>query len=217
MPAGHVARIAIHVCADVATRGIRRCWPPPFAAPDTLERIMRVCQQLGIAEQHVLAGEQATAAALQEALRAASTVMAGDGGLVMLSFSGHTERGDGPIETACWCLVGGGVELAQIAQLVAQLPLTTRVLLICDTCYAAAITEVLVGAQPVVVVASCSAEQTMVDRLRSEFVVRLEEFVRVEGRRGSLAMLRAALEADTPDCERPVVWSNTGFDDQLAL
>jgi hypothetical protein len=171
--------------------------------------VTRICRELGIVEQHVLTGERATARALLETLRAVGCVVAG-GGLIVVTFAGHTERGDGPIETARWCTADGGVELSQIAQHLAQLPPAARVLLICDTCYAAAIAEVLIGVQPVVVVASCSAKQTMIDRLTSELVVRLEEFVCVHGRRGSLAALRAMLDADTPDCERPVVWSNVG-------
>jgi len=36
-----------------------------------------------------------------------------------------------------------------------------------------------------------------------------EAFVCAAGAQGSLEALRAALEDDTPDCERPVVWTNT--------
>ncbi|HEX3475315.1 MAG TPA: hypothetical protein VHT91_09855 [Kofleriaceae bacterium] len=42
----------------------------------------------------------------------------------------------------------------------------------------------------------------MIVRRHSEFVVRLGSPL------GSIDELRAALEADTPDCERPVVWTN---------
>jgi hypothetical protein len=124
-----------------------------------------------------------------------------------VTFSGHTERGDGPIETARWCLVGGGMMLSQIADHLAQLPPAARLVIIADTCYAAAITQCLRGAQLAVVVASCAEDQTMVERARSEFVVRLEDLVCSDPSR-SIDELRAALEADTPDCERPVVWTN---------
>jgi hypothetical protein len=48
----------------------------------------------------------------------------------------------------------------------------------------------------------------MVERARSEFVVRLERLLCGEDCRCSLADVRAALEADTPDSERPAVWTN---------
>jgi hypothetical protein len=48
----------------------------------------------------------------------------------------------------------------------------------------------------------------MIDRARSEFVVRLDAFVGERRSDGTLAQLRDVLEDDTPDCERPVVWTN---------
>jgi len=202
--------IAIHVCADVETTGLRRSWPPPIASRDTLDRAERICEVVGIAEQQTLAGERATAAALLDALdRAAAAI--GDAGLLVVSFAGHTERGDGPIETARWCLVGGGVTLAQLADGLARLPPAARLVIIADTCYAAAIAAVLHGPQPAVVIAGCGEDQTMIERAHSEFVVRLEDFVCAgpPGPPGStIGALRDLLEADTPDCERPVVWTN---------
>lgn len=207
MPTRPTRALAIHVCADIASRGGGR-WPRAAAARDTVRRTARICRQIGVVEQRILAGEGATRAALRGALVQASTTLAGDG-LLVLAFSGHTERGEGPIGTARWCLFDGGVELSQVACHLALLPGGARLVIVSDTCYAAAISSALVGAQPTLVVAGCSDEQTMVGRSKSEFVVRLEKFVCSGRNRGSLADLRAALEADTPDCERPSIWTNT--------
>ena len=198
--------LAIHVCADAETTGLRRPWPPVIAARDTLQRTQRICEHSGVVEQRTLAGDQATAEALRDALGHAAAVLI-NGGLLVLTFSGHTERGDGPIETARWCLVGGSLTLAQIADQLVQLPPAARLVIIADTCYAAAIAQCLRGPQLAIVVASCSEDQTMISRARSEFVVQLEDLVCSDPSR-TIDELRAALEADTPDCERPVVWTN---------
>jgi hypothetical protein len=198
--------LAIHVCADAETSGLRRRWPPAFAAHDTVQRAQRICERCGVVEQQTLAGDQATAEALRDALDHAAAVLI-NGGLLVLTFSGHTERGDGPIETARWCLVGSSLTLAQIADQLALLPPAARLVIIADTCYAAAIAHCLRGAQLAVVAAACGEDQTMIERARSEFIVRLEHLVCSDPSR-SIDELRAALEADTPDCERPVVWTN---------
>jgi hypothetical protein len=201
-----ISALALHVCADVPTTGLRRTYPPSVAAPDTICRAMAIARHLGIAYQRTLAGEQVTAAVLRGELGWAALALA-PRGLFFLSFSGHTERGEGPIETTRWCLAGGGLDLATIAGDLARLPPGARLIVLCDTCYAAAITSTLVGDQEVIVVGSCAEDQTMLERRSSEFMVRLEQFVR-SGAQGSLDELRAVLEADTPDCERPFVWTN---------
>jgi hypothetical protein len=210
-PGHRTDALAIHVCADTETTGLHRSWPPPAAARDTAQRAQRICEHAGVAEQRTLAGDQATAEALRDALDHAAAVLSEDG-LLVVTFSGHTERGEGPIGDARWCLVGGGLPLSQIADHLARLPPTARLVIIADTCYAAAIAQCLRGTQPAVVIASCGDDQTMIVRRHSEFVVRLEDFV-CAGRPpgsppGSIDELRGALEADTPDCERPVVWTN---------
>ena len=201
-----IRALAIHVCADAQTTGLRRSWPPAIAAHDTVQRAQGICERSGVVEQRTLAGDQATAEALRDALGHAAAILI-NGGLLVLTFSGHTERGDGPIETARWCLVGGGMMLSQIADHLAQLPPAARLVIIADTCYAAAIAHCLRGPQLAVVVASCGEDQTMIERARSEFVVRLEDLVCAD-LSPSIDELRAALEADTPDCERQVVWTN---------
>lgn len=200
--------LAIHICADAETRGSQRCWRPLLAARDTVQRAQRICAHAGVTEQRTLAGDQATAEALREALGHAAAVLI-DRGLLVVTFSGHTERGDGPIETARWCLVGGGVMLSQIAEPLAQLPPSARLVIIADTCYAAAIARCLRGLQAAVVIASCGEDQTMIERARSEFICRLEDLVCSSDLSRSIDEIRNALEDDTPDCERPVVWTNS--------
>lgn len=210
--------LAIHICADVETAGLRRRWPPPHASQDTLGRALRICALVGIGEQRVRAGHQATAAAVRDALATAAATL-GDDSLLVVSFAGHTERGDGPIATARWCLVGGGITLADLADDLARLPRSTWISIIADTCYAAAIATVLHGPQAVVVIGSCGDDQTMIERAHSELIVRIEGFVHAEMQEAmrppqghatgsALDALRDVLEADTPDCERPVVWTN---------
>lgn len=196
------------MCGDATTRGLHRQWPPSHTAPDTTERAARICRRLGIVDQRTLAGKGATAGALRGAMRFASGKLASEG-LLVLTFSGHTERGDGPIETARWCLVGGGLELEKIADELAMLPARAQVIVVCDSCYGSAIASVLRGPQQTVVLAGCGDDQTMLERVSSELMVRLEAFVCADGAQGSLDALRIALEDDTPDCERPVVWTNT--------
>jgi len=203
-----LSALAIHIGADIAYAEPDRRWPHAMAARDTVQRAARICRHAGIVEQLTFGGEHATVSAVVCALVRAGAVLTNDG-LLVLTFSGHTRRGDGPLDTARWCLFDGWLELSELARHLALLPATARLVVICDTCYAAAIAKTLVGAQRTLVVAGCSDEQTMVDRLRSEFIVRLEAFVCSAPSPGSLEHLRALLEADTPDCERPCVWTNT--------
>lgn len=206
MSADRMAARAIHVCADNASAGPDRRWPVLHATQDTARRVEQICRALGVDDQRVLSREHATVAGVLGALADAAAELLDDG-LLVLTFSGHTVRGTGPVEAARWCLFDGGVELSQIAGQLARLPDGVRVIVLSDTCYASAIASVLCGPQQVVIVASCGEDQTMVDRMASEFVVRLEAFVESNAR-GSLRELRDVLEADTPDCERPVVWTN---------
>jgi len=199
--------LAIHLCADTETSGLRRRWPPTFAGHDTVQRAQRICEHVGVVEQRTLAGDQMTAEALRAALDHAAAALI-NGGLLVLTFSGHTERGEGPLETARWCLVDGSLTLAEIADQLALLPPAARLVIIADTCYASAIAPCLRGPQLAVVIASCGEDQTMIERARSEFVVRLEDLVCSGDPSRSIDEIRAALEDDTPDCERPVVWTN---------
>jgi hypothetical protein len=203
----HPKAIAIHVCADRARRGPDKWWTPLASFADSVQRASAICDRAGIVEQRTLAGEQASCAAVLGALDDAGARL-DDGGLLVLMFAGHCERGDGPIETARWCLADGGLEIAALAAQLAQLPTQTCVVIIADTCYAAAIAAVFTGPQPVLLLASCGEDQTTVARRSSDLMVRLEQFWFAADGPGSVTELRDTLEADTPDCERPVVWTN---------
>jgi hypothetical protein len=199
---------AIHICADRAITSDGRWWPPIESVEDTVERAQRICRHLGVGRQQLLAGAQATIDGVVTALRQACAVL-GRNGTLILTFAGHTFRGLDAMGRARWCLFDGGLELGRVAQELAQLPPDARIVVISETCYATALASCLVGTQQVVVLGSCSDEQTTIIRMRSEMMVRLERFVCSTPTQGSLEALRSCLEHDTPDCERPCVWTNT--------
>src|ERR1043165_8725402 len=101
MPPDRRSSLAIHVCGDAVTTGLRRRWPASRTPRDTTQRAIRICHQLGIANQHTLTGSRATAASLIDALLHACTALTSDG-LFVLSFSGRAERGKGPIGSTRW-------------------------------------------------------------------------------------------------------------------
>jgi len=96
-----------------------------------VRRTAQICRWAGIAEQRTLAGPAATRAAVLAALREAAAALRRDG-LLALTFSGHTVRGDGPIEAARWCLFDGGLAMAELAAQLARLPATSRLVIITD-------------------------------------------------------------------------------------
>ena len=200
-----VSAIAIHICADVLTTEPYRRWSTLVASRDTVQTIEAMSRDAGIAEHVRLTGEQATCEALRAALDAATTGL-DDDGLLVLTFSGHTERGDGPIEATRWCLADGPIGVAEVAARLAQLPSRARIVAIVDSCYAAAIKHVPLGPQAFALIGGCQEEQTMLERARSELVVRLEQ-LHATSRRPSLQTVKALLEDDTPDAERPCVWT----------
>lgn len=201
--------LAVHVRADLAPSGPSRWWPPIIAAEDTVRRATAICRHIGVADQRVLSGERATREALFEVLHDARRSLGSDDTLI-LTFTGHTERGDRPIECARWCLFDGGLEISEIASPLARFAAEVQLVVIATTCYATAIIRVLSGAQPAVVLASCRDDQTQTGRLHSEPMLRLERFLCSASPGGTLDDLRRQLEHDTPDCERPCVWTNTG-------
>jgi hypothetical protein len=207
MVSGPTDALAIHVEADVASSGAERRWPVTASARDTARRMARICERVGVAEQRTLIGSDATIAALLDALAWARGALSSSGFLV-LTFSGHTRRGDGPVTTARWCLFDGEMELSRVSTSLADRPDEVRLVVICDSCYAASIARTLAGPQGAVVLASCGEDQTMVERASSQFAVSLEELVGAAGAGPSLEELRIGLEHDTPDSERPTVWTN---------
>lgn len=208
--AGPHRALAIHICADVLTTEPHCHWPPPVSARDTIARTARMCERAGVSEQYTLAGAAATCDNVLDALQAAALILAGTG-LLVLTFSGHTERGTGAIVDAHWCFADGTLGVAELARELARLPPGARVVVIADTCSATAIRHAALGPQPFLLIAGCDDEQTMTERLPSEFIFRLEELL-LRRPDPSLADVRAVLEANTPDSERPVVWTNTADD-----
>jgi hypothetical protein len=203
------AAIAIHVCADVLATEPYCRWTALIAARDTVQTTEKLCRSAGIADQHLLIGEHATRAALEAQLHAAAHALHDDG-LLVLTFSGHTERGAGPIAATRWCLYDGPIGLAELAAQLARLPRTARVVVIADTCYAAAIKHVALGPQPFLLIGGCQEEQTVLERARSEIIVRLERLLGPgDGPGPSVLAVKAMLEDDTPDAERPCVWTSS--------
>jgi hypothetical protein len=125
--------LAIHVCASIATAAPGRWWPRLPSFEDTVLRAAAICRRIGIDDQQTLAAERATRAALLQALQDARTALADDG-LLILTFAGHTVRGDGPPEAAQWCLFDGGLEISQLADQLALFPERARLVIIADTC-----------------------------------------------------------------------------------
>jgi hypothetical protein len=152
MPIGLPA-LAIHVGADLATEGGVLRWPRSVAAEDTVRRTTQICRRAGVAAQRTLAGTEATKAAVMSALHNAAAALTRDG-LLVLTFSGHTVRGEGPIESTRWCLFDDGLAMSELARLLAYLPRASRLVLITDTCHATAIARCLRGPQLAVVIAS---------------------------------------------------------------
>lgn len=208
--AGPHRALAIHIGADVLTTEPHCHWPAPVAARDTIARAARMCERAGVDEQYTLAGAAATCDNVLDALQAAALILASDG-LLVLTFSGHTERGDGALGDAHWCFADGTLAVAELARELARLPHHARVIVIADTGAATAIRHAPLGPQAFLLIAGCDDDQTMSERLPSEFVYRLEALL-LRCPDPSLADVRAALAADTPDSERPVVWTNAADD-----
>ena len=184
--------LAIHIGADVLTTEPHCHWPVPVSARDTIARTARMCERAGVSEQYTLAGAAATCDNVLDALQAAALILATEG-LLVLTFSGYTERGDGAI--------------AELARELSRLPAQARIVVIADTCSATAIRHTPLGPQPFLLIAGCDDDQLMTERLPSEFIHRLEELL-IRRPDPSLDDVRAVLAADTPASERPVVWTN---------
>lgn len=211
--------MAVHIGADVVPG--RR---PVRSSRDTLRRMSRLCAAAGLTAQVRLTGERATCDGVRRAVGRVARLLA-PGGLLVLTFSGHSERGP---SRAGWCLHDGVLRLPEVASLLATVPRDTCVVVVADTCYAAALAQAVdpgpvpglgpaLGPGPVpgpalVLLAACGAGQCTLDRPSSEFVERLERLVLPGGVRdpacASYAWLATELCRDTPDVERPSVWTN---------
>jgi hypothetical protein len=174
----------------------------------------RLCAAAGIQNQHCLVGEQATA----DNVRVALTHAARDidpHGLLVLTFTGHSdrrlrdERGE---RITQWCLYDRGVRVDEITELLSAFAPTVRVVVIADTCYAGAFARFADVACTLVLLGACADNQTKISGPTSDFMVRLEGLVYPGGAPNpscvSYRWLERQLHQDTPDAERPQVWTN---------
>jgi hypothetical protein len=206
--------VAVHVCADLPSRDEHLPRTAVRCARDTLARMVRVCAAAGIEVQHRLAGQEATTGRLREVLTAAVADLDPDG-LLVLTFAGHSDRRRRDTEgkpIVRWCLNDGGLAIREVAGLLAALRSTAHLVVVADTCYAGAFAHHGDLAATLILLAACEADQTTLSGPTSDFAVRLETLLSPDGRphptRLTYRWLQQHLHEDTPDAERPVVWTN---------
>jgi hypothetical protein len=205
--------LAIHIGADILTDPAHARWAPQLSCVDTIERASRLAVAAGITQQQALTGTRATREQVRHALRSAAAQM-GHGGQLLLTFTGHSDSGAtdscGPGDVS-WCLHDGTLRLAEVADALNTLPPASRVVVISDTCYAAALSRFPISAT-LALIAACEAHQQILARPATTFVARLEQLVLPRGQRNphctSYSWLDRRLRQDTPDVERPCVWAS---------
>ena len=175
---------------------------------DTLARLTRLARAAGIQEQRCLAGTQATCAAVAETIARGATALAHDG-LLVVTFAGHTEWTH---DQTFWCLHDGELPLGEMAACLAGAAASARIVVVADTCNGAALRRYADLAATLVLIAACGEGQYSISRLTSEFMVRLEELTYPGGLRNAACTtyrwLHEQLQHDTPDVERPEIWTN---------
>lgn len=203
---------AVHIGADVLTHPRHAAWVRPLSCRDTVQRLSRLCRAAGIRAQQALLGPDATTDRARTAI-AASAEGIGPGGLLVLTFSGHSERPVPGEHDGGWCLHDAALRHVETAALLAAAPASARIAVIADTCYATACAAAFTGVPATtVVLAACAENQATLNYQHSEFVHKLERLTCPGGRPnpdcGSYAWLRRELRKDTPDVERPDVRAN---------
>jgi hypothetical protein len=203
---------AVHIGADVLRHPRHAAWARPLSCRDTVERLSRLCQAAGIRAQQVLLGPDATTAPARTAI-AAAAAGTGPGGLLVLTFSGHSERPVPGAHDGGWCLHDAALRHAETAGLLAAAPASARIAIIADTCYAAACAATFTGVPATtVVLAACAENQATLNYQHSAFVHKLERLTYPGGKPNpdcaSYAWLRRELRQDTPDAERPDIRTN---------
>jgi hypothetical protein len=207
-PAGRRAA-AVHIGADVLTHPRHAAWARPLSCRDTVARLSRLCQAAGIGAQRTLLGADATAGRACAAL-AGAAAGTGPGGVLVVTFSGHSECPVPGGHGGGWCLHDQALRHAQTARLLAAAPASAHIVIIADTCYAAACAAALAGVPATtVVLAACAENQATLNYQHSQFVTKLEQLTYPGGTPNpdcaSYAWLRRELRKDTPDVERPDV------------
>jgi hypothetical protein len=202
----------VHIGADVLKHPRHARWARPLSCRDTVERLSRVCQAAGIRAQQTLLGPDATTSRACAAI-ADSAASIGPGGLLVLTFSGHSERPVPGEHGGGWCLQDAALRHAETTGLLAAAPASAHIVIIADTCYAAACAAAFTDVPATtVVLAACAENQAILNYQQSGFVKTLERLTYPGGRPnpdcGSYAWLRRELRKDTPDVERPEVHAN---------
>jgi hypothetical protein len=202
----------VHIGADDLEHPRHAAWARPLSCRDTVDRLSRLCQAAGVRTQQALLGPDATTERIRAAL-AASVAGIGQGGLLVLTFSGHSERPVPGEHDGGWCLHDQALRHAETAALLVTAPASARIVVIADTCYAAACAAAFTGVPAAtVVLAACAENQATLNYQHSEFVHKLERLTYLGGGPNpdcrSYAWLRRELRKDTPDVERPDIRAN---------
>jgi hypothetical protein len=205
-PAG-LRAAAVHIGADVLAHPRHARWARPLSCRDTAERLWRICQAAGIGAQQILLGPDATTGRTRAAI-AASAAATGPGGVLVVTFSGHSERPVPGKYGGGWCLHDQALRHGETAGLLAAAPASAHIVIIADTCYAAACAAAFTSVPATtVVLAACAENQATLNYRQSQFVKTLERLTYPGGRPNpdcsSYAWLRRELRKDTPDVERP--------------
>lgn len=203
---------AVHIGADDLRHPRHARWARPLSCRDTVGRLSRLCQAAGVRAQQTLLGPDATTGRVRAAIEG-SAAGTGPGGLLVLTFSGHSERPVPGEHDGGWCLHDQALRHAETAGLLAAAPASARIVVIADTCYAAACSAAFIAMPATtVVLAACAENQATLNYQHSEFVKKLERLSYPGGRPNpdcrSYAWLRRELRQDTPDVERPDVHAN---------
>jgi len=204
--------VAVHIGVALPVGARYARWARLPSAGDTVRRLTRLCAAARIPTQHRLLDALATVSRVRTVL-AACAAATGPDGLLVLTFSGHGERPVPGEHHGGWFLHDGVIRHADTVELLASAHPSAHIVVIADTCHAAAFAEVCAAVPAtVVLLAACGAEQTTLNHPVSEFVSALVQHTLPEGgiepRRRSYADLARLLRAEAPDVERPEVYAN---------
>jgi hypothetical protein len=203
--------LAIHLGADVLAAEHHARLPPLYSCEETIACLAQLCVAVGVDEQHMFRGSEVTRERVNLVFDCAASHLDQDA-LLVVTFVGHSVRGDSAEDTR-WCIFDDKLAFADITALFRRVPVSTRIVVVSDTCYAGALSRLGALPQTLILLAACGEDQWTMNRRRSEFVVRLTELICPGGIRNpdcsSYAWLGAELQKDVPDVERPAVWTNS--------
>jgi hypothetical protein len=138
---------AVHIGADDLRHPRHAAWARQLSCRDTVQRLSRLCQAAGVQAQQALLGPDATTGRVRVAI-AGAAAGTGPGGLLVLTFSGHSERPVPGEHDGGWCLHDAALRHVETAGLLAAAPASARIAVIADTCYAAACAATFTGVPP---------------------------------------------------------------------